>query len=102
MYFYSTIIRIIHFYKNHNNSIKVTNTFSPKAKSFSSMISLGRSLLRKYSYLGRRSNVDPLHNTPWKRSLVLARLGSERALRAVSVNCYVQTRGRSASRTMYI
>lgn len=29
---------------------------------------------------GRRFNVDPLHNTPWKRSLVLlARLGSESA-----------------------
>lgn len=29
-----------------------------------------RLLLRKYSYSGRRSSVDPLRNTPWKRSLV--------------------------------
>ena len=56
------------------------------------MISLQRSLLRKYSYFGRRSSVDPLRNTPWKRSLVLVRVGTERALRAVSVNCYVRTR----------
>lgn len=57
------------------------------------MISPRRSLLRKYSYSDRRSSVDPLRNTPWKRSLVSARLGSaRRALRAVSVNCYVRTR----------
>jgi hypothetical protein len=56
------------------------------------VISLRRSLLRKYSYFGRRSSVDPLRNTPWKRSFVLVRVGTERALRAVSVNCYVRTR----------
>lgn len=65
-------------------------------------ILLRRSLLRKYSYSGRRSSVDPLRNAPcWKRSLVSARLGSARnaRLRAVSVNCYVRTRPFRARRT---
>lgn len=50
-------------------------------------------LLRKYSYSGRRSSADPLRNTPWKRSVSTSSssLRLERELRAVSVNCYVQT-----------
>lgn len=59
------------------------------------------SLLRKYSYSGHRSNVDPLRNTPWKHSLVSARSRTTtRALPAVSVNYYMRT-VRPASRSLY-
>lgn len=45
-------------------------------------------LLRRYSYSGRRSSVDPLRNTPWKRSVSTSlRLSASSGWRWTRVTC---------------